>query len=62
MNVIIEAAKENKITGVAFVTINEDEATSGTAYTATCEFASHLTIAAIETLRYRFMRSLMEDE
>jgi len=62
MDVIMKAAKDNKITGIAFVTINEDEATSGTAYTTTCEFASHLTIAGIETLRYRFMRNLMEDE
>lgn len=56
----MEAAKDGKITGVAFITINDDESTSGTAFTKTCEYASHLTIAGIETLRYRFMRSFME--
>lgn len=62
LDILLDAAHKDHITGVAFVTINNDETTTGTAYTLSCKHASHLTIAGIETLRYRFMRDFMDDE
>lgn len=62
IDMILEAANNNQITGIAFVTINEDHQTSGTAYTQSCENASHLTLAAIETLKYRYLRDFMAND
>lgn len=62
LDMILEAAHSDKITGIAFVTINEDYQTSGTAYTRSCEDASHLTLAGIETLKYRYLRDFMADD
>lgn len=62
IDVILDAANKDAITGIAFVTINEDYQTSGTAYTTSCEDASHLTIAGIETLKYRFLRDFMDQD
>lgn len=62
LDMILDAANRDQITGIAFVTINEDYQTSGTAYTQSCENASHLTLAGIETLKYRYMRDFMEGD
>jgi hypothetical protein len=62
IDLILEAANNDQITGIAFVTINEDHQTSGSAYTTSCDCASHLTIAGIETLKYRFLRDFMEQD
>ncbi len=62
LDMILEAANTDQITGIAFVTINEDYQTSGTAYSQSCENASHLTLAAIETLKYRYLRDFMADD
>lgn len=61
LDMILEAAHNNQITGIAFITINEDFQSSGTAYTQSCDHASHLTIAGIETLKYRFLRDFVGD-
>lgn len=62
IDLIMDAAHRNQITGIAFVTINEDYQSSGTAYTTSCDCASHLTIAGIETLKYRFLRDFMDQD
>lgn len=62
LDIILDAAHHDQITGIAFITINEDETTTGTAYTVSCKHASHLTIAGIETLRYRFLRDFMDGD
>lgn len=62
IDMILEAAHNDQITGIAFVTINEERQTSGTAYTQSCEDASHLTLAAIETLKYRYLRDFMAND
>lgn len=61
LDMILDAAHKDQIHGIAFITINGDYSTTGTAYTQSCAYDSHLTIAGIETLRYRFMRNLLED-
>ena len=62
IDLILDAANRDQITGIAFVTVNEDYQSSGTAYTTSCENASHLTIAGIETLKYRFLRDFMDQD
>jgi hypothetical protein len=62
LDLILHAAHDDQITGIAFITINGDHSTTGTAYTQSCKYDSHLTIAGIETLRYRFIRTFMDEQ
>lgn len=62
IDLILDAAHRDQITGIAFVTINEDIQSSGTAYTQSCDNANHLVIAGIETLKYRYLRDFMADD
>jgi hypothetical protein len=62
ITILRDASQSGQITGIAFITINDRENTTGTAYTMSCKYSSHLTIAGIETLRYRFLRTFMVEQ
>lgn len=62
IDLLLDAAHNNQITGVAFVTINEDYQSSGNAYTSSCDNASHLLLAGIEVLKHRFMRDFLDQK